>query len=76
MNVTEQAKGTPIGVNDKHGRAVHIGDTLHFDEKKWGSAVNATFVVELIDGEIVHNGVASDFEEYCEIVIPWDAAKP
>lgn len=64
--------GVPIGLEDKHGNPVHIGDTLRFDPHAWGNSTNNEFVVTLQEGEIRLNGVPSDIPEWCEIIHPWD----
>lgn len=64
--------GVPIGLNDKHGNPVHIGDTLRFDPQVWGNDTNNKFVVELADGEIQTNGVPSDIPNWCEIIKRWN----
>lgn len=61
----------PIGINDRHGDPVHVGDTLRFDEEEWGGS-DSTFKVELVDGEIVGKGVASEWNEWCEILTKFD----
>jgi len=63
--------GVPLGVHDRNGNQVHIGDTLRFDEKEWGEPM--AFVVELRRGEIHHPGATSDLSEYCEIIKRWDS---
>lgn len=64
----EQARGfgTHIGINDRLGRPIRIGDVLEFDAKEWGSPL--TFQVTLKDGEISHPGTTRDLSEWCTIV--------
>lgn len=64
--------GTPIGLNDKHGNPVHIGDTLRFDPYEWGNSTNNEFVVTLVEGEIQMNGGPSDIPSWCEIIKRWN----
>jgi hypothetical protein len=66
-----EADGIPIGVNDKHGKPIHIGDTLRFDEKEWGAP--RTFTITLDKGEILGDGAPSDWPEFCEIIRKYDA---
>jgi hypothetical protein len=80
--------GTPIGCNDKHGKPVHIGDTLRFDPNEWyrhkrfkaalrgepcAPEKDPLFTVRIERGEIYMWGCPSDTESWCEIAIPWDA---
>lgn len=60
-------EGVPIGLLDRHGNPVHIGDKLRFDEREWGNADNE-FTIELECGEILINGAPSDIPEWCEII--------
>jgi len=64
--------GVPIGLNDRHGNPVHIGDTLRFDPYAWGNTTNNEFVVELVAGEIQINGAPSDIPNWCEIIKRWN----
>lgn len=61
--------GTFIGLSDKEGQPVQIGDTLEFDPTEWGK--EHTFVVELIDGQIQHSGATSDLPQFCRIIRKW-----
>jgi len=63
--------GVPIGVNDRLGNPIHIGDKLDFDHREWGGPQQ--FVVELKDGTIQHPGCTSDLSSWCEIIESWDA---
>lgn len=58
--------GVYIGVNDRAGRPIRIGDVLRFDEKQWGAPM--TFQVELREGMIMHPGSTSDLEQWCTII--------
>lgn len=62
--------GIAIDLTDKHGDPVHVGDTLRFDEKEWGSP--HTFTVEIRRGEIVVSGAPSDIGAWCEILTKFD----
>lgn len=42
--------GMSIGVNDRTGKPIHIGDLLHFDPAEWGSE-SMYFCVEFRQGE-------------------------
>ena len=65
--------GVPIGVNDRHGNPIHIGDKLRFDGQEWGGPME--FVVSLAWGKIQHPGATSDLSNWCEIIEPWDATR-
>jgi hypothetical protein len=64
------ALGAPIGLRDRLGQPIHIGDTLSFDETVWGGP--CTFTIDLEDGEVQMNGGPSDMDQHCEIVREWD----
>lgn len=64
--------GVPIGVNDRNGKPIHIGDRLRFDEQEWGAPKE--FIIELRDGQIHHPGGTGDLSSWCEIIEPWDLA--
>ena len=63
--------GVPIGLNDKHGNPVHIGDTLKFDEDEWGGKFEP-YVVTIEEGEIQLFGSPSDVPQFCEVVKRWN----
>jgi len=65
--------GMPLGLKDRHGDDVHIGDTLRFDETEWGGP--HTFTVEMEDGEINVSGTVQDISEWCEILTKFDGTK-
>jgi len=65
--------GVAIGVNDRNGKPIHIGDTLRFDQREWGRQME--FVIELRDGQIQHPGATGDLSSWCEIVKPWDSER-
>lgn len=80
--------GAPIDAQDKKGAPIHVGDVLQFDSDVWYrhsrnmAALRGEprkpeppviFQIEMKDGELHHNGVASDFPEYCTIVKTWTA---
>jgi hypothetical protein len=57
--------GVYIGLNDQHGKPIHIGDTLMFDAHEWGEPMS--FVIELRAGMIVHPGATSDLTSWCTV---------
>lgn len=64
--------GLPIGLNDKKGNPIHIGDTLRFDGMAWhGKEPGPEFIIELERGEILMYGCPDDMDQYCEIVKPY-----
>ena len=67
--------GMSIGVNDRTGKPIHIGDLLHFDPAEWGSE-SMYFCVEFRQGEVRHPGSISDLSAWCMIVRKWDADAP
>lgn len=67
--------GLPIGVNDREGNPIHIGDVLHFDPDEWGAS-NHYFCIEFERGEVHGDGTTSDWSEWCVIVRKWDANAP
>ena len=58
--------GVHIGVNDRRGRPIKIGDVLSFDPREWGGLM--TFQIQLKDGEISHPGTTRDLSEWCTII--------
>lgn len=58
--------GVHIGVNDRRGRPIKIGDVLKFDPLEWGGRM--TFQVVLEDGEISHPGTTLDLSTWCTII--------
>ena len=67
--------GLPIGINDREGRPIHIGDVLHFDPREWGSD-DCYFCVEFSDGQVRYpGGGASDLTAWCVIVRKWDEGR-
>ena len=79
--------GTPIGLNDKHGNPVHLGDTLRFDPAVWyrtsrwvsdargepyGLEPDPVCTVRIDKGEIELLGTPGDVDQHCEIVRTWD----
>lgn len=71
--VSPIGRGVPIGVNDRNGKPIHIGDTLRFDQREFGRQME--FVIELRDGQIQHPGATGDLSSWCEIVKPWDGER-
>lgn len=67
--------GMSIGVNDRTGKPIHIGDLLHFDSNEWGSD-DHYFCVEFSRGEVRHSGSVADLSEWCVIVRKWNADAP
>lgn len=64
--------GIPIGVHDMHGKPIHVGDTLRFDEREWGDNTTNVFTIKIERGEITKlGGGAGDLENWCEIILPW-----
>lgn len=74
VNTLETGRGVAIGVNDMHGRPIHIGDTLVFDEREWGAPL-PPFVIEIKKGLIQHPGSTGDLSSWCEIIETWDGKK-
>lgn len=70
-NLASDAAGVPIGVKDRKGNPIHIGDELRFDAMEWGEPM--AFIVVLEEGEIRHPGSTSDLTEWCEVIRRWDA---
>lgn len=80
--------GTPIGLNDKHGKPVHLGDTLRFDPAVWYRLSrwiddlhdaqkrlpepDPVCTVRIVAGEIELMGTPGDVDQYCEIIRTWD----
>lgn len=79
--------GTPIGLNDKHGNPVHLGDTLRFDPDVWyrssrwctdlrneprSAEPDPVCTVRIVAGEIELVGTPGDVDQYCEIIRTWD----
>lgn len=58
--------GLYIGINDKEGTPVHIGDTLEFDADEYGA--ECVFVIELKGGQIQHPGATSDIPNWCRVI--------
>lgn len=56
----------PIGVKDKNGRDVRLGDRVRFDESEFGAPCE--FTIEIRDGEIVYPGAPDDFPQFCEVI--------
>lgn len=65
--------GMPIGINDRKGNPIHIGDALSFDADEWGEPME--FTVRLEHGQIQHPGATDDLSAFCEIVCPWNQKK-
>ena len=72
LNATARsAMGVPIGVCDRNGNPLHIGDTLKFDAREWGDD-HCVFEIRLEKGQIVHPGTTSDLSNWCDLVRRWD----
>lgn len=82
-----QGAGTPIGLNDKLGNPVHLGDTLRFDPDVWyrssrwcadlrneprKAEPDPLVTVRIVKGEIEMLGTPGDVDQYCQIVRTWD----
>lgn len=75
-NATATATGIYIGLEDRNGTPVHIGDTLEFDYEEWWSNAPpgkrplgpVLTKVELIDGEITCNGGVGSIRDWCTVV--------
>ena len=60
--------GMRIGVLDRDGTPVRIGDTLSFDGREWGSDKDHEFVVRFEGGGILVDGTVGDIPIWCRIV--------
>lgn len=56
----------PIGVNDRDGVPIYIGDTLEFDEAEFGS--RCIFTITMKDGCIEHPGTTTDLTNWCRVL--------
>jgi len=70
--------GLPLGVNDRDGNPVHVGDTLAFNGEAWwrghdGDRPDHIYTVTLDCGEICVDGTVGDIPHYCRVVKRWDA---
>lgn len=65
--------GVAIGLVDRHGVPIHIGDTLRFDEREFGEP--HTFTITLERGEIEMSGAPDDMDQYCEVITRFDGTK-
>ena len=68
--------GLPLGVNDRDGNPVHVGDTLAFLGSVWNRGVedppDHVFVVRFDRGQVHFDGTVSDIGDYCRIVKRWN----
>jgi hypothetical protein len=60
-------RGMPIGINDRDGVQICVGDVLEFDEREWGNS-STRFLIEIRDGQIVGNGTPSDWKNWCRVI--------
>lgn len=60
--------GMRIGVLDRDGTPVRIGDTLSFDAREWGSDKDHEFVVRFEGGGILVDGTVGDIPIWCRVV--------
>lgn len=70
--------GLPLGVNDRDGNPVHVGDTLAFDGREWTRTYGAPdhiYTVEYSGGQVLVDGTIGDIRHYCRVVKRWDAPK-
>lgn len=71
--------GLPLGVNDRDGNPVHVGDTLAFQGSVWSRGVKDPpdhfFVVSFERGQVRIDGTIGDIEVYCRIVKRWDGSE-
>lgn len=67
--------GLPLGVKDRNGNPVHVGDTLAFDGREWGTADDYIYTVEFVRGEVQVAGTVSDIPSFCRVIKRWDAPK-
>jgi len=68
--------GLPLGVNDRNGNPVHVGDTLAFDGREWTRTCDAPdhiYTVEFRNGQVLVDGTVGDIRHYCRVVKRWDA---
>lgn len=56
----------PIGIADRNGKQIYLGDTLQFDPEEWGG--ECEFVIEIKEGQIVGKGTPDDWNNYCAVV--------
>ena len=61
--------GLWIGICDKDGNKIHIGDTLEFDEREYGC--ECIFTLTLEKGEFQHPGAMSDLSIWCKVIKPY-----
>jgi len=71
----KDSRGVPIGVCDRNGNPLHIGDGLEFDAQEWGEG-GCVFIIRLDKGQIVHPGATSDLSNWCDLVRGWDGSEP
>lgn len=63
--------GMPLGISDREGNPVHVGDTLRFDEREWGEPYR--FTLNFARGEVDYpGGGAVSISEWCTIIKKWD----
>lgn len=69
-------RGMPLGIKDRNGVPIHVGDTLEFDKEEFGRECIFEMEWDKENCEPSHPGARGDLSEWCRVIKHHDGSRP